>query len=101
MLFRSPYKKLEDEGIFLPVSEAHCKFMAPAKYDDIIIIETLLDASVKAGMKFDYVILNESGQQILARGYTRHAFMDKNGKVLRPPGHLRKLIRENTQAIHG
>lgn len=91
------YKKLEEDGIFMPVSEVHCKFIASAKYDDILIIETMLDISTKAAMKFEYLILNESDQQILAKGYTRHAFMDNNGKVVRPPGHLRKLIRENIQ----
>jgi acyl-CoA thioester hydrolase len=92
------YKKLEEDGIFMPVSEVHCKFVASAKYDDMLIIDTVLDVSAKAAMKFDYLILNESDQRILAKGYTRHAFMDQNGKVVRPPEHLKKLIRKNMQA---
>ena len=59
-MFRSlglPYKSVEDQGIFLPVSETYCKYSSPAKYDDIIVIETSLDTSVKGGVKFDYKIL--------------------------------------------
>lgn len=94
-LFRAwglTYKSIEDKGIFLPVSEAHCKFIYPAKYDDLLIIETTLDANVKGAVKFDYSIFNEDGKKILAEGYTKHACVDKNGRVVRPPEFLKQLI---------
>jgi len=94
-LFRSwglTYKTLEMKGIFLPVSEAHCKFMTPAQYDDILAIETSLDPSIKGGLKFDYGIFSEDGKKILAKGYTKHACMNHDGRVIRPPEFLKKLI---------
>jgi len=91
------YKEIESEGIHLPVSEVHCKFISPSQYDDIIVIETTLDTSVKAGMKFDYRVFSEDGDKILAKGYTKHACVDHNGRLIRPPELITKLIENNSR----
>ena len=92
------YKAVEDQGIFLPVSETHCKYSNPARYDDIIVIETSLDAAIKGGLKFDYKIFDQNGQKLLARGYTKHACVNREGKVVRPPGLIRNMISKATGA---
>jgi acyl-CoA thioester hydrolase len=92
-----PYKSLEDKGIFLPVSEAFCKFLAPAQYDDILVIKTTLDTELKAGMKFDYEVYSQDDEKLLTTGYTKHAFMDPQGRVVRPPKFLRELIKNHIQ----
>ncbi len=97
-LFRSmglTYREIEANGIFLPVSEVFCKFLDPVQYDDILIIETSLDTGVRAGMKFDYRLLSEDETALIANGYTQHAFMDRKGRVVRPPAYLRKIIAEH------
>ena len=94
-MFRSlglPYKTVEDNGIFLPVSETHCKYSMPAKYDNIIVIETAVDTRVKGGIKFDYSIYAEDGETLLAKGYTRHACVNREGKVVRPPQFMKAVI---------
>ena len=56
-MFRSlglSYRDIESRGVYLPVSEAYCKFKSPARYDDIMVIETSLDTKVRGGIKFDY-----------------------------------------------
>lgn len=88
-----PYAEIERRGIFLPVSEAFCKFRSPAHYDELIIIETVLDPAIRAGMKLDYTLTAEADRRALARGYTRHAFVDADGRVVRPPLFLTEIIR--------
>jgi acyl-CoA thioester hydrolase len=100
-MFRSmgiPYKSIESKGIFLPLSEIHCKFNAPSQYDDILLIETSLDSHYRAGMKFDYQIFSENGDKLLASGYTKHACVDSGGRVVRPPKFLTDSIAENSDA---
>ena len=87
------YKEIEEKGIFLPVSEAYCKFLLPARYDDVLIIETSIDNSVKGGMKFNYSISNENGKKILVTGHTKHAFVNSDGRVVRPPDFLTGLLK--------
>ena len=94
-MFRSlglPYKSVEDNGIFLPVAESHCKYATPAKYDDVLVIETSLDTKLKAGIKFDYKIYQEDGITLVARGYTKHPCVNRDGKVVRPPEFLKEII---------
>lgn len=86
------YKSIESRGIYLPVSEVYCKFKSPARYDDLIVIETALDARVRAGIKFDYRIFQEDGQTLLVEGYTKHACLSDRGRVIRPPAFLLELI---------
>jgi acyl-CoA thioester hydrolase len=100
-MFRSlgiPYKSIESKGFFLPVSEMHCKFNGPSQYDDILLIETSIDKRYRAGMKFDYQIFSENGKKRLANGYTKHACMDTNGRVVRPPKFLMDIITKNSDA---
>jgi len=91
------YKAIESAGFFLPVSEVHCKFISPSQYDDILVIETSLDTRVKAGMKFDYRVLSENGEKILAKGYTKHACVDRSGRLIRPPELITKRIEKYIQ----
>ncbi|UCD77272.1 MAG: acyl-CoA thioesterase [Desulfobacterales bacterium] len=87
-----PYKAVEENGIFLPVAESHCKYASPAKYDDVLVIETSLDTKLKAGIKFDYKIFKEDGQTLIAEGYTKHPCVNREGRVVRPPQFLREVI---------
>jgi len=87
------YKSIEEKGILLPVSEVFCKFREPARYDDVVIIETALDIRIKGAMKFDYRIFDEAGQKKRAHGYTKHAFLNRQGKVVRPPRFIQQIIQ--------
>jgi acyl-CoA thioester hydrolase len=75
------YSQLEtDHQCILPVAEATCRYRAPAKYDDQILIETrpaLLRGSV---LKFAYRIYRKGhapeGPTLLAEGETTHVVCD-------------------------
>lgn len=87
-----PYCEIEARGLKLPVSEVTCKYISPAYYDDILVINATLDTQFRAGMQFDYVITSEDGGMVHTTGYTRHAFINNQGKVVRPPVFIRELI---------
>lgn len=96
-LFRSlglTYREIEERGIFLPLSEAYCKYISPLKYDDILVIETTLDTAVKGAIKFDYRLFSNNGSKPIAEGFTKHPCVTLEGKVVRPPQFLREFIRQ-------
>ena len=35
-----PYSRLEQLGVFLPVTEAKCRYFAPARYDDLVTLRS-------------------------------------------------------------
>jgi len=97
-LFRSldmTYKSIEEKGYFLPVSEVYCKFVSSARYDDLIIIEAAVDGSLRAGIKFDYRILNKEDRSELVQGFTKHAYVDSTGRVLRPPSFIVDILKQH------
>ena len=99
-LFRSMglrYLTVESRGIFLPVAVVYCKYAVPARYDDLLTIETSLDTRLRAAIKFDYRIFCEDTKTLLAQGYTRHACLNREGRVVRPPQFIKEVIEKNIQ----
>ena len=86
------YSELETEGYYLPVIEAHCHYLLPARYDEIVVIETEITAIRRASVRFDYVIRDENKERILAEGFTLHPFTGKEGKIVRAPKHVSDKI---------
>ena len=96
-IFRSlglTYKSVEERGIYLPVAEAHCKYSVAAQYDDVLVVETKLDTQIKGAVKFEYKIFRESDHTLIATGYTNHACLNSDGKVVRPPSFIKDVIRK-------
>ncbi len=90
-----PYSEMEKKGISLPVIEAYCEYKKGIKYDEVIIIKTYLTDPPTAWIRMDYEILNETKDEVLAKGYTRHPFVNQHGRPVRPPKEFIKLINTN------
>lgn len=86
------YSVVEERGIFLPVREASCRYLAPARYDDVIHIRTGLSRQTRATLNFEYEIADEDKSRILARGMTQHATVNAQGKPVRIPEWLTALF---------
>lgn len=77
------YRQLESEGFFLPVLEIAVKYLRPALYDDLITIVTTMDEKPTLRIRLSYKVLR--GETLLASGQTVHAFIDAEGRPVRPP----------------
>ena len=71
------YGKLEENGVLLPVIEANCKYIKPAKFEDEIIINTKITKLKGVRLEFQYSLYRKQDNILIAEGYTRHAFVDK------------------------
>jgi acyl-CoA thioester hydrolase len=87
------YSQLEiDHQCILPVVEATCRYKAPARYDDQIVIETRLSLLRGSVIKFAYKILRKAAAgeepKLLAEGETVHVVCDDQlRKKPLPPEH--------------
>ncbi len=80
------YKSIEDQGYHLPVIESKAKYLSPAFYDEIIIIESMMEELPAIKIHIDYNVIRKSDHKLLAQGYTEHVFMkDSSGKAVRCP----------------
>lgn len=76
------YGQLEETGILLPVIEANCQYIKPAKYDDEIIICTKLVKLKGVRLEFEYTLRKKKDNLLIAKGSTIHAFVDKDLKPI-------------------
>src|SRR5438132_6027554 len=58
------YRKLEDEGVILPVLNYSVKFLKPAFYDDELTIKIAINELPTARIRFDYEVFNEKNERI-------------------------------------
>lgn len=91
------YAAIEAQGIYLPVREAQCRYRAPARYDELIWLETWLDAQGRASLTFAYRLMDETKTRLLAQGSTQHAVVDSRGKPVAIPHWLRELLSPSCQ----
>lgn len=87
------YREMEGEEIFLPVAEVCCKYLVSARYDDVVTIETSIDFLKRASIQFCYRLLRKADGIVLVTGRTLHAFVNREGKVVRIPDGLREKIQ--------
>ena len=87
------YKSLEDNGVMLPVSEFQVKYISPAFYDDMLLIETKISAIKGVRIYFDYFIYNDN-QKLIASAMTILVFIDAiSKKPVPPPKELLSIIQ--------
>jgi acyl-CoA thioester hydrolase len=81
------YREVETRfRLMLPVVEAQVAYRAPARYDDLIAVETSLADVRRASATFGYRI--RRGVDVVATGHTVHACVDLDGRIQRMPPEL-------------
>ena len=77
------YSEMERDGIFLAVTESHCRYVSPARYDEeILIVASAADIS-RRFVTFDYELL--CGSRRVAVGQTRHIFLSREFRPTKLP----------------
>ena len=105
------YRDLESQGVFLPVIEAHCRYLKPAHYDDLLRILTKVSQAKRTCLLFEYkvrrigiqgspikrdgpckAVEEDKEDELLATGNTVHAAVNQRGKPMRLPDQLTRLV---------
>jgi acyl-CoA thioester hydrolase len=76
-----PYKEVVRRGYHLPVIELNLRYRRPARFDDLLSIETRLGALTRATVRFDYKIWRPAPEpahapELLAEGHVLLACID-------------------------
>ncbi len=96
-----PYTEFEAESFHFPVREVCCRYWAPARFDDLLTIETTIIEVGGASVRFGYRITRQADEALIAEGHTLHACVDDSGKVKRLPREVRQLLGTAGQATTG
>jgi acyl-CoA thioester hydrolase len=84
------YADWASKGVHLPVVAADAHYTMPAKFDDLLEVETRLAELRTVSMRFSYRITC-AGKKI-AEGTTRLGCIDANHKLLRIPESMRAVF---------
>lgn len=87
------YRRLEEEGVMMPVLENFSKYLRPAFYDDLLEIKVVIKEMPGVRIRFDYEIYRESGE-LIHTGYTLLAFVSvASRKITSPPESIMQTLR--------
>jgi len=78
-------------GTFLPVIEAHCRYLRGLQYDDSFNVRTRVSEFRSRAMTFTYEVIGGTGE-LIAEGYTRHVFTGRDGALKRFPRDYEKYF---------
>jgi acyl-CoA thioester hydrolase len=82
------YRRMEEEGVMLPVHDLSVKYHKPAFYDDELTVRTTIPVLPGVRIKFDYEVRNAAGE-LLTEASTTLVFIDRaTGRPCRGPKEL-------------
>lgn len=70
-----PYKELEQTGIIMPVIDMQVQYLAPARYDDLIRIETRVNALEQSKIVFEHNLFLQNSNVAINKAKTTLVFV--------------------------
>jgi acyl-CoA thioester hydrolase len=86
------YAELEATGLMLAVADASVRYHAPARYDDVVRVETTLSDVRSRTVTFDYLITNAATDARLVTARTVLVSLDPAGRTVAMPGEFRARL---------
>ena len=87
------YARMEESGQSLPVVEARLRYRAPARYDDVLDIQTGVVDLGRVRTSFGYRILRAADAMLLCEGETHHGCIDRSGRIVRFSAEVAEALR--------
>lgn len=86
------YRRMEEEGVMLPVLDLSVNYHKPAFYDDLLTIRTTITELPSARIRFLYEVRNEAGT-LLTEATTTLVFIDRaTNRPRRAPATLLEVL---------
>ncbi len=87
------YKEFEhQEGLFLSVVDATCRYVLPARYDQEILIRTAISSAHPRMVAFSYEIRSVDPDRLLAQASTKHVWLNRQMRPSRLPAQYHRLL---------
>ena len=86
------YKKMEEEGVMLPVYELNLRFKKSAKFDDVLRIETKLSKIPGVRIEFTYEIFNQHDELLTQAGTTLIFMNIEQNRPIKCPQYILDLL---------
>ncbi len=88
------YREMEDQGIMLPVAQMSVKYHRPAKYDDLLTIETTINEMPGVKITFDFRVMNPDSDLLTTGQVTLVFVSSESRKPRRAPDYFLAKMAE-------
>ena len=87
------YRSMEtQDDCHIIVADVHCRYLHPARYDDVLTVRTRIAEWRSRMVKFSYQLLRDSDGEVLAVAETTHVICGSNGRPKLLPGKYRSIL---------
>ena len=93
------YKSLEEEGVYLAVSEVRIRYRRPARYDDLVRVRCWVRDLATRRVTFGYAVEREESGELLATAETSLIALDRQHAVSRIPEHVCELLHPTPDPV--
>jgi acyl-CoA thioester hydrolase len=88
------YRDMErEDGLFIAVAEAKCRYRAPVYYDEEVVVRTRLKTVRESVIVFSYELARANTDVLLAEGETTHVVTNSEMKVSALPNKYLAVFR--------
>lgn len=91
------YKELEERGILLVITKLVCHFKAPARYDDLLCLQTWVERFTRMRIDHHYRLWRDEKRQLVAEASSTLGCVDRNGHLQELPPELLTLLEKTRQ----
>ncbi len=71
------YKRIEELGWILVVTEIGCRYRGPFRYDDEVLVRTRIDDASTRLIRFAYQLVHAESGEPRAEGFSAHVWLDR------------------------
>jgi len=89
------YAQMEKDGYLLPVLEVGIRYRKPAFFDDELQISAKFAQLAGARLRIQYTVTKNG--TLIAEGFSVHAFMNAQGRPIRPPVFFVNAIKRQSE----
>lgn len=93
------YREMEQEGVFLAVTEARIRYRRPARYDDLLRIRCWIRALASRRVVFGYVVEHAETDVLLATAETSLIALDRRHALTRIPEHVMERLHATSDPV--
>ena len=80
------YRDFEDRGTLFVVAKLECRFLAPARYDDEVVLTTRVERMTRARIDHAYTLRRQGA--VLCEATSTLACVDRGGRLIPIPEEL-------------
>jgi acyl-CoA thioester hydrolase len=93
------YKELEEQGIYLAVTDVRVRYRLSARYDDVVQVRCWVRDLASRRVIFGYAIARQATGELLATAETSLIALDRRHTLSRIPEHVSDLLKPTADPV--